>query len=384
MDVLFFLAVVTLLIKLLSGIDISLGGISKINWLKDCLPSSANSLPKVSIIIPAMNEAENIEEALTSVLSLEYPNIEVLVINDRSTDATSEILKQMDLRHPLLQVFNIHDLPEGWLGKNHALHFGAQQAKGEYLLFTDADIIQKPTALKLAISYMEEKNLDHLTIGPEVKYKGVMLSMLMMTFVINFTKFMRPWKAKDPKSKHYIGIGAYNLIRTTAYWGCGTLAKIAMRPDDDIKLGKLIKQQGFRQEYIIGINLVSVEWYSSVKEMINGLMKNSYAFYEYNILLVIAASIPVFIIDIWPFIGLCFTNGLTQILYGVIIGIIYIEIGITAVVMKKSPLYALTAPIGSLLMGYTLWRSAFLTHLNQGISWRGTHYPLDKLKSNRI
>ncbi|MBT8340167.1 MAG: glycosyltransferase [Desulfatitalea sp.] len=386
MDALFYLAVLIFIFKMLSGLE-GLLVMRNVGWLKDTPTPSKGccvSLPKVSIIIPAMNEAENIEKALTSVLSLAYAHTQVLVINDRSTDSTGEILNQMALRYPQLTVFHVKALPDGWLGKNHALHFGAQQAKGEYLLFTDADVIQESTALDRAIAYMLENNLDHLTISPNILCRGILLNSLMMAFMINFSRFVKPWKVKDPKSKHHIGIGAFNLIRTKAYWDCGTLEKIAMRPDDDLKLGKLLKQQGFRQGYLFGKEFLSVEWYPSVKEMINGLMKNSFAVFEYRVLLVIVGLLALFIVDIWPFIAVFLSGGWTQWLYVIIIFMIYLENGCAAFLIDKTPLYALASPVGSLLMVYIPFRATLLTLIHQGISWRGTHYPLEKLKSNRI
>ncbi len=383
MDLLFYLALFVLVIRSLSFIDIFLG-IRTVKWLKDIPLPSAALLPKVSIIVPAMNEEENIEVALTSLLSLEYEDLEVFVVNDRSTDATGIILEQMISRYPRLQVLDVQELPDGWLGKNHALHLGAQQAQGEYLLFTDADVIHESTALKRAIGYMEEMRLDHLAVSPELLFEGFLLNNLMMTFVNSFGKFMRPWKANDPKSKHYIGIGAFNLVRTKAYFDCGTFKKIALRPDDDIKLGKILKRQGFRQEYVLGVSLVSVEWYASINKMINGLMKNSFAIYEYNIFLVILGTVATFFIEVWPFMGIFLSAGLTQVLYCAIILIIYVELGVTAVIMGKTPLCTLASPFGSIIMLYVTWRAALLTLINKGINWRGTHYSLKRLKTNRI
>lgn len=383
MDLLFYPALFILVIRLFSLIDTSLG-IRSLKWLKDIAISSAASLPKVSIIVPAMNEEEHIEAALTSLLSLEYEDLEVFVVNDRSTDSTGIILEQMVSRYPRLQVLNVQKLPDGWLGKNHALHLGAQHAKGEYLLFTDADVIHGSTALKRAVGYMEKMGLDHLAVGPELLFDGFLLNNLMMTFVSSFGKFMRPWKANDPKSKHYIGIGAFNLVRTKAYFDCGTFKKIAMRPDDDIKLGKLLKRQGFRQEYVLGVSLISVEWYSSINKMINGLMKNSFALYEYNVFLVILGTVAAFFIDVWAFIGIFLSVGLTQVLYGIIVFIIYIEIAVTAQVMGKTPLCTLASPFGSIILLYVSWRATLLTLIHKGINWRGTHYSLKRLRSNRI
>ena len=383
MEISFYIALVTLLFFLLWGIEIYFGG-RKMGWVRDIPCSSANSLPKVSIVIPALNEEKDIEEALTAVLSLEYKNIEILAINDRSTDKTGEILERIAKKNPRLQVYHIETLPSGWLGKNHALHFGSQQATGQYLLFTDADVMIEPTTLNRSIHYMEENRLDHLAVGPEIRQEGILLNILTIVFIGFFGTFMKPWKAIDPKSKHFIGVGAFNLIRTEAYRNCGTLEAIAMRPDDDIKLGKLLKKQGFRQDYLSGIDMISLEWYPSVKDMINGLMKNTFAIFEYKVFPVFIVTVAILILDIWPFFGILLTDGITQVLNGAIIFIIYLGFGVTAHIFKKNPWYIFGYPVGCLIIVYILWRATVTTLHNQGINWRGTHYPLKQLKANRI
>ena len=126
----------------------------------------ADALDKVSIIVPARNEQLHIEAALQSMLQLDYPELEFLVVNDRSTDATGEILAQMAIADHRLKVLNVTDLPAGWLGKNHALHRAACQATGDWLLFADADISFEPSTLRRAIGYSQYFNLEHLAATP--------------------------------------------------------------------------------------------------------------------------------------------------------------------------------------------------------------------------
>lgn len=138
---------VTLVGMLAFGIE-GVRGAGRIEWLDNVSPIQESTLPFVSIIIPALNEEENIRAALLSLLNLEYEPFEIIVLNDRSTDRTGAILDEMSEHHSRLKVFHIKELPEGWLGKNHALFCGAQEAKGDYLLFSDADVIMEPSTLK--------------------------------------------------------------------------------------------------------------------------------------------------------------------------------------------------------------------------------------------
>src|SRR5262249_16384489 len=136
-------------------------GNRRIGYLKDVQPLVSSEVPRVTVIIPACNEERNIEEALQSILHQAYTNLEIIVINDRSLDSTGERLNRLALSYPQLRVFHITELPSGWLGKNHALHYGAQQASGELLLFTDADIVMQPSVISRAVHYFLAENLDH-------------------------------------------------------------------------------------------------------------------------------------------------------------------------------------------------------------------------------
>ncbi|MBW3598394.1 MAG: glycosyltransferase, partial [Planctomycetes bacterium] len=155
-----------LAIVLLVLADAIVGGRS-IRQLKDIAsPADTSGMPPVSLIVAARNEERNIEAGVRSLLALEYENLELIVVNDRSTDATGEVLQRVAAEHPELNVVHLTELPEGWLGKNHALHYGTMQAKGDWLLFTDADVVMAPSTLARAMKYVQEQQLDHLCIAP--------------------------------------------------------------------------------------------------------------------------------------------------------------------------------------------------------------------------
>ncbi|PYQ54946.1 MAG: hypothetical protein DMF53_28775 [Acidobacteria bacterium] len=164
-SLLFLLALATLIAHVATAIQVLLGNRS-IRALRD-LPPLAGPLPRVSIIIPARNEERNLEEALRSILALDYDNLEIDVVDDRSTDRTGEILDRMATADPRLRIVHVRELPPGWLGKNHALWLGAEKATGEFLLFTDADVVMAPSILRRAVGALVADRLDHLTAAPE-------------------------------------------------------------------------------------------------------------------------------------------------------------------------------------------------------------------------
>ena len=379
---LFFLALATLLGHLATAVVI-LRGNRLIRSLKD-LPPLEGALPRVSILIPARNEERNLEEALRWVLALDYDNLEIEVIDDRSTDRTGEILDRMAAADPRLRVVHVRELPPGWLGKNHALWMGAEKATGEFLLFTDADVVMEPSTLRRAVGAMVADGLDHLTASPTIDRPTVLFEMFIGTFALFFALFVKPWKVKDPKSSAHIGIGAFNLVRASAYRAAGGHRAIAMRPDDDLKLGKLLKKNGFRPEFIFAQGLMRVEWYSSVRELIQGLMKNAFSGVDYRVWVVALSTVFQLLFLVWPFLAVFLTSGPTRWLnLGsalVLVGLCWINAPLAGV----RRWHGIGFPLATLLFLYILWRATILTLWNGGIVWRGTRYPLAELKANKV
>lgn len=380
---LFYLAAVTVAVYVVTAIDLWFGN-RRIRLLKNIPPLETDKWPAVSVVIAARNEERNIEEALQSVLNQDYPQLEIIVVNDRSTDRTGDILDRMAARDERLRPIHITELPKGWLGKNHALDFAARQASGEFLLFADGDIVMNPTTIRRAVSHAEREPRDHIAIGPEARVPGIWLNAFIGVFGFFFSLFARPWKAADPKSSRFIGVGAFNLIRAKAYFAVGGHEAIRMRPDDDIKLGKLIKTSGYRQELLHGIGMISVEWYASVRELINGTEKNFFAGLEYNLAAVIGAALLQMILCVWPFAAVFVTGGVTRGLNLAVILIIFVCYASGVYLVGGRRRYAVMFPLTVLLFIYLMWNSTRKTLMNDGINWRGTHYSLAELKANKI
>lgn len=379
----FWLAAVTLLFTLLVMIELLIGNRS-VEALRD-MPSVPGTSPqKVSIIVAARNEQRNIRSALQSLLDLEYPNYELIVIDDRSEDATGEILDALAASAPRLNVIHIDSLPDGWLGKNHALWVGSRQAAGNYLLFTDADIIMESTVLTRAVAYFERNHLDHLAVTPSMQMPTTFLGMFGVSFMVIFALFSRPWKAKDPKSRFHIGIGAFNMVRAEAYRHVGGHETIRLRPDDDIKLGKIIKQSGFRQSVAYAPEYLAVEWYSSISEAIRGLEKNTFSGADYNILLVVSGAASQILFSIWPFAALLLTSGITWYMNLAVILLSLILYADCARFHHSRVWYAIGYPVATTLFAVIMMRTMILNLVQGGIYWRGTFYSLKELKANKV
>ncbi len=338
--------------------------------------------PMVSIIVAARNEAESIEQAVRSLLVQEYPAYELIVVNDRSTDQTSTILERIRADFPQLQIVNVTDLPPGWLGKCHALQCGANEAKGEWLLFTDADVSMRPDTLHRALSFAEHKGVDHLALVPECIMPTHLTRAFVATFAVFFKMLVRPAEIANPKSKAHAGIGAFNLVRRSAYEAIDGHCKLAMRPDDDLRLGREIKFAGFKQRLASGIGLISVPWYPTFWAIVRGLEKNSFAGIDYSLVRLVSANIMLFVTFIVPFLLLIFTQDAAWWVNLASIGVIFVMAIKNARELNYPMWYGLFFPVGTLLFMYIMNRATFLTLWRGGISWRDHFYPLSDLKRN--
>ena len=383
MPLLFWIAFATLVLTILVAIELFIGNRS-VQAFRDVSPDTANDPQRVSIIVAARNEQRNIRDAITSLLNLTYPNYELIVVDDRSEDDTGKILEELATETSRLKVIHIEDLPPGWLGKNHALWVGSQNASGELLLFTDADIFMESTVLSRAVNFMDENRLDHLAATPSMSMPTTFLGMFGAAFIVIFSLFARPWKARDPKSRFHIGIGAFNMVKTEVYRKVGGHETIRLRPDDDIKLGKIIKRAGFRQDAAYAPEFLVVEWYTSIGDVIRGLEKNAFSGADYNIPLVLAGVLFHTICSVWPFVAIFILSGWTQLIYLAIVLLILLTVADSARFHHSRSWYAIGYPLTVTLFVYILLRTMVLNIFQGGIRWRGTFYPLKELKSNRI
>jgi len=359
-------------------------GYFSIRRLNDVQVEELSQWPSVSLIVPGRNEEQHVEAAIRSLAKLDYPNLEFTIINDRSTDRTGEILDRVAAEFPQLNVVHLTELPAGWLGKNHALQYGADRSRGEWLLFADADIVFDPTVLKRAILYARQYQLDHLTAWPDISAGSWLMKSFLATFAIVLFMFVRVWSLRNPKSKAHIGVGAFNLVRAEAYRAIGGHSSIRMRPDDDLKLGKILKMAGFRPDFVDARGLLSLEMYPTVRVLVRAMEKNAFAGVDYQPLAMIAGSAFVLLGGVWPFLAVLVVPGAARWIYaGVCLSLLVITACGTRVV--RAPLScALGFPLAALLLVYIQWRTMLLTYYKGGMQWRDTHYSLAELRANRV
>jgi len=342
--------------------------------------------PRLSVVVPARDEGSTMARAVRSLLAQDYPDLEVIVVDDRSSDATGDVLRELAATDPRLAMLRVDELPAGWLGKNHALWRGADRATGEWLLFTDADVVFGPGALRRAIAYAVAGGLDHLTLAPRLVAHGLALRSFVAFFAYAFIALWGAYQANDPKSKRGVGIGAFNLVRRSAYERIGTMRALSLRPDDDIRLGRRLRGFGFRQRVLNGNELLSVEWYPSLGAAIRGLEKSMYSGLEYRVVDAVGVLLYLGGTMVWPFAGIVLLGGIDRVLLAIVVVCLMAalletyrqsmssRLGPTALVV------ALLLPFSALCFGWAIVRSVYIAE-TRGVRWRGTTYPLSLLRA---
>src|SRR5215469_1938996 len=372
----------------------SVADVSRPEWNRS--PVSPAGSPRVSIIVPARNEEAEIENCLRSLLALSYDNYEVIAVNDRSIDRTGEIMERVSQdwnSHPsktakggaaVIRVIHHTELPPGWMGKAHAMWSAANQATGDWFLFTDADVIFKPDSLRRALAYAEAETADHLVLFPRMVLQRPGEYMMIAFFQTMFMFGHRPWKVADPSTDDHMGVGAFNLVRRCVYDAVGTYEALRMEVLDDMKLGKVVKNSGFRQRNVFGGDLISIRWAHGAFGVVNNLTKNFFAILSFQWWRTVISAIGLMFVNLGPFLGLCLAHGWARLPYAVALGsMLLIYIGMS---WRSSvpPYYFLLHPVSTTLFTYTLLRSMVLTLWNDGITWRGTKYPLEELRKGMV
>jgi glycosyltransferase involved in cell wall biosynthesis len=382
----------------------SVADVSRPEWDRDPVLPAGN--PRVSIIVPARNEEETIAQALETLLALDYDNYEVIAVNDRSTDSTGEIMERIaeklhsstgsgqvfsqsarEMGHPGSRSFRVvhhAELPAGWLGKTHAMWTAANQATGDWLLFTDADVLFKPDSLRRALAYAEAVPADHMVLFPRMIMKRPGEYMMIAFFQTMFMFGHRPWKVADPSTDDHMGVGAFNLVRRRVYDAVGTYEALRMEVLDDMKLGKVVKKAGFAQRNVFGGDLISIRWAKGAMGIVNNLTKNFFAVLSFQWWRTLISALGLAFLNFGPFLGIFLAHGWARVPYAVALAsmfAIYIGMSWRSAV---PPYYFLLHPVSTALFIYTLLRSMIFTLWNDGIEWRGTKYPLNELRKGMV
>lgn len=356
----------------------------RLPWIRDFSPLPDQECPSVSVIFAARDEEEKLASALATLVTIDYPRLQIVAVDDRSTDATARILQEFAAAHRQLRVVRVEELPAGWLGKPHALLRAFEASSGELLVFTDADVKFVPDSLRRIVALFRARNLDHLALLGDVERSGFWDTVLISFFAMGFQFATDPHSVSNPNSRAYVGVGAFQMLSRQAYEACGTHRRLAMEVVDDMKLGKIVKLAGLRSAVAVATGFVSVAWHLGLRNLVRGTEKNFFAGAQFRVSTAAKQILALVVMNVLPLFGLMLGHGLIRWLAAValIVGIAF-HLGVD-VVMRISPLYCLTLPLGALIFSYMILRSTVVTLRQGGIIWRGTFYPVDELRRGLV
>ena len=339
--------------------------------------------PRVSVIMAARDEVKDVGNAVASRLADDYPDIEVILVDDRSTDQTGQTARMAAADDPRFTLVRVDELPAGWLGKVHALQRGFERATGDWLLFSDGDVIVEPGTLRRAIGFCEREDIDQLALIPSFQSGSFMMDGAWVVFLRGLIAMADPAKVRDPHSKVVLGSGGFNLVRRTAYEATGGFPHLRMETADDVALASIVKQAGGRIEMIDGARNARLANYRSISELMRGIEKNGST--------TAAISFPLLLVGFATLGAILFAP-----LAALVVGPVWLRVlgAIALTAYTGSEIYALWRntrrwapaiiwPLAYLIMAYGMIRSTWLAHRNGGVYWRDTFYSLAELNTGR-
>ena len=344
---------------------------------------SPESQPRLTVIVPARNEEMAVESCVRSLLAQDYPGLHIIAVNDRSTDATGALLARLATEFPdRMTALHVTELPAGWLGKTHAMALAARHAQAvnqpDWLLFTDADVLFTPQILRRSLALAEMQQADHFVTLPtpiiQSVPEGVLLGFLQVIGIWG----TRLWRVADPRTRDAVGIGAFNMVRTSAYQRIGGFESLRLEILEDLTLARRIKQTGLRQRVAFAPGAVRVHWAAGATGVINTMTKNLFAVFHFRLWLLVLACLWIGAFCISPFAGVFWTaTRLPSLLAILAIASLYSSAGR---VSRIGAAYAVACPFAAALFLYSILRSAVITLRQGGVRWRGTFYSLKELR----
>ena len=344
--------------------------------------------PLISVIVPARNEEKNIQRCVEALLAQDYPNFQVLVLDDRSTDSTPAILAGFSACDSRLVILAGRELPAGWAGKPHALHQAAASATGEWLLFLDADTYLHPNALSAALVSAQKTGADLYTVMTEQILGSFWEKTVMPLVFTALSVGFSPRKVNDPKSHDAIANGQFIFIRRAAYDAIGGHEAVKNQIVEDKALAEKVKWSGQRLVIADGRGIARTRMYTDLPSMWEGWTKNIYlGLSDHPALLLLGAFgallalMAALVLPAWPIFGiLWYANGGAWMAFAVTLEALLVWAYIILARMKiNHPMgisrwYAFTTPLGAGVFAAMMLTSAWKVLSGQGVTWKGRNY----------
>lgn len=335
--------------------------------------------PSLSVVVPARNEAEQLERAVRSRLADGYPALELVLVDDRSDDATGAIAERLAAADPRLSVVHVDHLPDGWLGKVHAMHRGLARARGEWVLFSDADVHLAPGTLARIVAWAERTGVDHVAALPSFTARGPLLAPALAGFFRMFCGLARLPSAADPRSSVAVGSGAFNLVRRAALDRSPGLEWLKMEIGDDVALGLMLKRSGARQAVVVGDGFISLAFYPTVGALVRALEKNGATAPAPLLLAAVVALVALELGSLAALLPAAPPVALALMLVTLALAVTAQAITSRWLGLPRWP--ALVPFLAVFPLGWAVARAAVLAQVRGGVRWRGTFYPTETLRA---
>jgi hypothetical protein len=343
--------------------------------------TASDALVRCSVVVPARNEGDRVEKTIRHLLAQSGVSVEVIAVDDRSSDRTGEILARLAAEDGRVRTIRVKTLADGWLGKCHACHVGAKAATGDWLLFTDADCWMPPDVIARALRVAVKDGVEHVTLTPGVAAETVPARAWHLAFLLSLAGWFAGVNRDKPKA--YFGMGAFNLIQRKMYERCGGHEALRLTVIDDVRLGLLVRRAGGRTRAFIGGNDVECHWGHTAREMIKLMEKNYFAAMDYRTGAAIVGGIIAVLC-----MGLVIAGPFTGTWAGVAAPAAWLTMAAPAYVCARRLGWgisgALMTPFIYPLLFYAIMRSAVVTLRQGGIRWRETFYSLEELRRDGV
>ncbi len=336
--------------------------------------------PTLAIIAPAKDEGDTIEEATRSRLRSDYPNLRLVLVDDRSEDDTGAITDRLAAEDARVQAVHVTELPPDGLGKLNALQTGVDATDAAWLLFSDGDVHFAPGTLRRAIHHAEEHGFDLVTAMPHIPPKSLGVNAIHAVFLTFLAPaFDRP-RAENPKSSFAPAVGAFSLVRRGALAKTPGFEAIRLRVDDDLQLGLMLKASGAKCTVFVAPKSVSVDMYPTVRDMVVGAEKNAWGvagFFSVWRGLGVCTFLPLMEWSPWLLLAVAPTPALR--LWAGLSGLALLTTSALALrINGRNPWPVLVQPLGVAMLTFAMLRGTLKGWREGGLSWRGTHYPTEQ------
>jgi cellulose synthase/poly-beta-1,6-N-acetylglucosamine synthase-like glycosyltransferase len=346
------------------------------------LPSPRPSAPpSVTVVMAVRDDAEHVEASVQRILAQQHIHHRVVVVDDRSRDGTGEILARLAEHEPRLIAHSVAELPDGWLGKSHALHIGTANVDTDWILFTDGDAQLAPDAIARAIAAADRTAAAHVCLLPNHRDTTFLGRACLLAFQLSVLRRVRAVNRDHPRA--FVGTGAFNLVRSDAYRRIGGHLPLRLEVVDDVWMGCLLRRAGYRSRVWLGADLLAIDWGRTPRDLVRVVAKNMFAVLRYRTALAalaVAGSLVAlaftFAAPLWfgplgwlPLLAWC-----SSAVAGAML----------ARRMRWECAAGLLTPLTRFLLPLAMANSMWTTLRQGGVRWRDTFYPLPLLRAGQV